>query len=67
MSSGIDYYDLQTAKDDLQRQVWDLQRRLEDLDREHREARREAHRDLADGLSELGERVHKLEAGARTP
>ncbi len=56
-------YGLQAANQELQRQIWDLQHRVEDLDRQHSEARREAYRDLANGLTEMGERIHRVEEG----
>ena len=53
MSNGVDYYDLQSAKDDLQRQVWDLERKLEREIEDNRQAARDSFVDVRAGIGDL--------------
>jgi hypothetical protein len=61
MGDGIDYYDLQQAKEDLQRQIQDLDRKLDRAIDDMRQSTRDSFVDVRGGIADLHDRLNGLE------
>lgn len=59
--SEISYYDLQAAKDELQRQVWDLEHKLERMHDDMKQSTRDSFVDVRAGIADLHDRINRLE------